>query len=133
MRHLVGGDLVEDSGDFRAISRRALEAARGFREPHRFLRFMFASLGFRQAISRYDRHARFAGKTKYPLGKMVRLAINAVLSYSTVPIRGILWLAVLAWRVSLVYLARRSTRGWCSASPWSAGPRWSCCSLSTAA
>ncbi|MFC1681561.1 glycosyltransferase family 2 protein [Pseudomonadota bacterium] len=106
MKHLVGGDLVEDSGDFRAISRRALEAARGFREPHRFLRGMFASLGFHQAIVQYDRDERFADETKYPLGTMIRLASNAVLSYSTVPIRGILWLAVTTWLISLVYLGK---------------------------
>ncbi len=98
--------LIPDCGDFRAFTRPVLEAARGFREPHRFLRGLFATIGFRQYVLTYDRNPRFAGETKYPFSKMLRLAINAVLNLSTTPIRAIIWLALLLWAASLAYLLK---------------------------
>lgn len=96
--------IIPDSGDFRAISRRVLEAARGFREPHRFLRGLFAAIGFRQVIMPYDRHERFAGKSKYPLRKMLRLAMDALFSFSAAPIRAIVVASLVMWTMALIYL-----------------------------
>jgi dolichol-phosphate mannosyltransferase len=106
MRRMAGVELVEDCGDFRAFTRPVLEAARYFREPHRFLRGLFASLGFRQQVLFYDRDRRFAGSTKYPLCKMLRLATDALFSFSTAPIRIITALAFGLWGVSLIYLGK---------------------------
>jgi len=97
-------NIVENSGDFRALSRPAVLAAREYREPHRFLRGMFAALGFRQAIVTYDRDARAAGETKYPLGRMLRLAADAFFSFSSTPIRAIVWCSLWLWGLSLFYL-----------------------------
>ncbi len=96
--------IVENCGDFRAFSAPAAETARHFREPHRFLRGLFAQIGFRQCVFRYERHERYAGSTKYTLRKMVRLASDALLSFSSTPVRAILWTAAGLWALSLAYL-----------------------------
>jgi dolichol-phosphate mannosyltransferase len=106
MTWLATDELIENSGDFRAFTRPVLEASRGFREPHRFLRGLFATIGFKQYVIQYDREPRFGGKTKYPLFKMMKLAITAMISFSATPIRVITWLAFILWGGSLVYLAR---------------------------
>lgn len=106
LQRLTGNGIIENCGDFRAFTRRVLETMRAFREEHRFLRGMFASLGFRQAVLLYDRDQRYAGSTKYPLARMVRLAANAVLSFSAGPLRAIAWLSFLLWASSLLYLGK---------------------------
>ena len=104
MTLLVTPDLVQDAGDFRAFTRPVLQTARCFREPHRFLRGLFCSMGFRQAIVTYDRDPRYAGVTKYSFLKMVDLASNAVLNASTAPLRLITAAGTLMWCVSLTFI-----------------------------
>ena len=87
MRKLVYPDLPADAGDFRLLSRRCLEALNAMRETHRFLRGMVAWVGFPQTAVEYERRARVAGSTKYPLSKMLRLAWTAAISFSPVPLR----------------------------------------------
>lgn len=106
MARLTSSGIQRDSGDFRAVSRKALAAVRTFREQHRFMRGIFSSLGFRQCVLEYDREARYAGETKYPLTKMARLAANALLSFSSAPIRFIAGLSFVMWFVSLAYLSK---------------------------
>ena len=96
-------EIIPDSGDFRAISRPVVEAAREFREPHRFLRGLFAAIGFNQTIMQYDRDVRFAGESKYPFKKMARLALDALFSFSSAPIRAIAGASFLLWGLTLVY------------------------------
>jgi dolichol-phosphate mannosyltransferase len=76
-----------DSGDFRLLDRRVLDTLAGMRERHRFLRGLSAWVGFSQIGVPYKRDARFAGETKYPFRKMVRLALNAVTSFSHFPLQ----------------------------------------------
>ncbi len=76
-----------DTGDFRLMSRRALDAFLSLPEQARFIRGMVAWIGFRQVPFAYDRAERHAGETKYPLGKMVRFALDAVTGFSTAPLR----------------------------------------------
>jgi dolichol-phosphate mannosyltransferase len=76
-----------DTGDFRLMSRRALDAFLSLPEQARFIRGMVAWIGFRQVPFIYDRAERHAGETKYPLGKMVRFALDAVTGFSTAPLR----------------------------------------------
>jgi len=115
--------IVENAGDFRAITRPVVLAAREFREPHRFLRGMFSTVGFRQTIMQYDRDARFAGVTKYPLKRMLRLAADAIFSFSSAPIKAIVWCSFALWGCSLCFLAwsiyahfflKSTTVGWTS-------------------
>lgn len=76
-----------DTGDFRLMSRRALDALLSLPEQARFIRGMVAWVGFRQVPFVYDRAERHAGDTNYPLGKMIRLALDAVTGFSTAPLR----------------------------------------------
>lgn len=76
-----------DTGDFRLMTRRALDAFLSLPEQARFIRGMVAWVGFRQVPFVYDRHERHAGETKYPLAKMIRFALDAVTGFSTAPLR----------------------------------------------
>ena len=87
MRRLVHPDLPVDAGDFRLISRECLDALKGMRKTHRFLRGMVAWVGFAQIPVFYKREARAAGETKYPLSKMLKFAWTAALSFSPLPLR----------------------------------------------
>ena len=87
LRLLSDVEIPEDTGDFRLISRRIVDRLNDMPEQDRFLRGMVAWLGGAQAEVNYDRDARFAGKTNYTLGKMLRLALTGVTSFSTWPLR----------------------------------------------
>jgi dolichol-phosphate mannosyltransferase len=115
-------DIPLDAGDFRLMSRRALDALLAMPEQARFVRGMVAWLGFRQVPFAYDRQERFAGETKYPLRKMVRFAFDALTGFSSAPLKlaSIAGLALSAGSVLLVlYIAfvwasGRSIQGWTS-------------------
>ncbi len=89
-----------DTGDFRLLDRRVVDILRGMRERHRFLRGMAAWVGFRQVGVPYKRAARYAGETKYPLRKMVRLALNAITSFSHFPLQIATYLGFLCAGIS---------------------------------
>ena len=82
----LGAESVANHADYRLMSRRAIECLKQYREVNLYLRGIVPLLGFRSAIVHYDRAARFAGESKYPLGKMVRLALEAVTSFSVVAV-----------------------------------------------
>jgi len=94
-------DIPQDTGDFRLISRRCLQAMLQLPEQHRFVRGMVAWLGFRQAAFPYHRQARAAGTTKYPLKRMLRLATDAITGFSTRPLRITIYFALLAFLSSV--------------------------------
>ncbi|HEV2531092.1 glycosyltransferase family 2 protein [Phenylobacterium sp.] len=96
--HRLGVDVVADHADFRLMGRRAIEALSGFTEVNLFLRGIVPLLGFPSEVVTYERNARFAGETKYPLSKMIALAANGVFSFSTVPLQ---WITVLGFVVAL--------------------------------
>jgi len=93
-----------DTGDFRLMTRRALDAFLALPEQARFIRGMVAWVGFRQVPFPYDRAERHAGETNYPLGKMVRLALDAVTGFSTAPLRWASHLSVVLAFCSLLLL-----------------------------
>lgn len=93
-----------DTGDFRLMSRRALDAFLSLPEQARFIRGMVAWIGFRQVPFAYDRAERHAGETSYPLGKMVRLAFDAVTGFSTAPLRFASHASVILAGASLLLL-----------------------------
>jgi dolichol-phosphate mannosyltransferase len=116
-------DIPAQAGDFRLLSRRALDALREMPERARFLRGMTSWIGFRQIGVPYTREARFAGSTKYPLRRMLRFASDAVTSFSTTPIRFVtalgfvsvlLCLVALAWTLYLRLFTERTIQGWTS-------------------
>jgi len=83
--------IPRDTGDFRLIDRKVLEAFLAMPEQDRFVRGMFAWLGFRQTEVAFHRLPRMAGSTKYPLLKMLGLALNGALSFSDAPLRLAIW------------------------------------------
>ena len=76
-----------DAGDFRLMDRRVVLAMRHLREQHRFMRGLSSWVGFRQIGIEYERAERYAGETKYPLRKMLRLATSAITGFSHVPLQ----------------------------------------------
>jgi polyisoprenyl-phosphate glycosyltransferase len=106
MKHFGMDGLVENAGDFRAFTRPVLLTVRHFRERHRFMRGIFGIVGFKQCVIQYDREPRAAGHTKYPFRKMLRLCVDAILSFSAAPIKGIVLISLLLWLSSLTYLAK---------------------------
>lgn len=76
-----------DTGDFRLIDAKVADELRGMREKNRFLRGMVSWIGFRQTPIEYEREERFAGETKYPLKKMIKFAMDGIISFSSKPLK----------------------------------------------
>ncbi|WP_242415948.1 glycosyltransferase family 2 protein [Sphingomonas panni] len=104
-----------DTGDFRLMSRRALDAFLSLPEQARFIRGMVAWVGFRQIPFPYDRDERLAGESKYPLGKMIRFALDAVTGFSTAPLRLASHMGLVLTALSLLLFAYIAV-GWISGS-----------------
>lgn len=83
---LMGVDLVFNHADFRLMSRRVLDALEGYKEVNLFLRGIIPQIGFKSETAYYERHERFAGESKYGLGKMISLAVDGVTSFSVKPL-----------------------------------------------
>lgn len=93
-----------DTGDFRLMGRRAVEAFRRLPERHRFTRGLVAWLGFPQTGVPYERAPRHAGTTKYPLRKMLRFAVDAITSFSHVPLQLATWLGFIVSGFAFFYI-----------------------------
>jgi polyisoprenyl-phosphate glycosyltransferase len=101
--HLAGAlgvRLVFNHADYRLLSRRAIETLKQFGERNLFLRGLIPQLGFNSSIVYYDRLERVAGKSKYPVGKMLAFALEGITSFSAVPLRLITLLGLLVAAVS---------------------------------
>jgi dolichol-phosphate mannosyltransferase len=95
LRRMTHSDIPADTGDFRLMDRRIVEVLRQMRERHRFIRGMVSWAGGKQVAVLYDRKARFAGETKYPLRRMISFAVDAITSFSVVPLRLVTLLALI--------------------------------------
>lgn len=93
---LVDVDIPVDTGDFRLMSRRAVNELNAMPENHRFIRGMVSWIGFPQEALDYHRAERFVGTTKYPLSKMIRFAFDAITGFSVRPLRIASYLGVLS-------------------------------------
>jgi len=91
-----------DAGDFRLVDRRALGVFSEMRETNRFVRGMFSWIGLRQTGVSYRRQERFAGRTKYPLRKMLRFAATGAIGFSAAPLRVALNLGFLVSLLSFL-------------------------------
>ncbi len=87
LRRITDVDIPLDTGDFRLMDRQVVLSLRCLRETNRFMRGLASWVGFRQIGVEYQREPRFAGKTKYPLGRMLRLTMDAITSFSYLPLR----------------------------------------------
>ena len=120
---LMGAESVYNHADFRLMSRRAIEGLKQFGEVNLFLRGMVPLIGFRSSIVEYTRAERFAGVSKYPLRKMIGFALDAITSFSVVPLRLItftgiivfvLSLMVIAWTLWVRFFTDKAIPGWTS-------------------
>jgi glycosyltransferase involved in cell wall biosynthesis len=123
LMRMLGAESVDNHADFRLMSRRAVEALKQFREVNLFLRGLVPLVGFPSAIVTYVRSERFAGVSKYPLRDMVGLALNAVTSFSVVPLRlitltGFILFALSAlmvvWSLWVRLFTNHAVPGWTS-------------------
>lgn len=119
---MVDTPIPRDTGDFRLMTRRVVDQLNAMPERYRFIRGLVSYVGFNQIAFPYERDARFAGETNYPLSKMVALAIDAITSFSVAPLRfashlgmgfgvgGLLSLIGIVW----VWMQGGTVEGWAS-------------------
>ena len=100
----MGADIIYNHADYRLTSKRVLDHLEDFEEVNLFLRGMFPLIGFKSDIVYYERHERFAGKSKYPLKKMLNFAWDGVTSFSFKPIRMVLNVGITIFVLSLIML-----------------------------
>jgi glycosyltransferase involved in cell wall biosynthesis len=102
IRRLVGSRIPAHAGDFRLLSRDTVEVLRSLPEHEPVYRLLVPWIGFPSGEVTYAREERAAGRTKYPLGKMVRLAVNSVTNFSAAPLRLATWLGLAGFAVCLL-------------------------------
>ena len=100
----LGVNLIPDSADYRLLSKRATESLLAFKERNLFLRGMVPLVGYDSAKVYYARKERFAGKSKYPLSKMLHFALDGITSFSIAPIHLILYLGMLTVIFSIMMM-----------------------------
>jgi glycosyltransferase involved in cell wall biosynthesis len=119
----LGAQTIYNHADYRLLSRRAVDSLKSYREVNLYLRGIIPLIGYRSAVVEYERGVRFAGESKYPLAKMLGLALDAITSFSVFPLRLISFLGlavfagamgVTAWAFWTAVLAHRSIPGWAS-------------------
>ncbi|HEY3846920.1 MAG TPA: glycosyltransferase family 2 protein [Acetobacteraceae bacterium] len=105
MRHAGRVELPPDTGDFRLMSRRVVDAVRQLREQHRFMKGVFAWVGFPSCAVPYDRAPRHAGATKWSYWKLWNLALEGITSFTVMPLKIATYLGVLVALLAVVYAA----------------------------
>ncbi|RAG84627.1 glycosyltransferase [Streptacidiphilus pinicola] len=114
MRRLVGREIPKHAGDYRLLSRAAVDALKSLPETQPVYRLLVPWLGFRSTSVTFQREERVAGTTKYPLSKMVRLAVDSITNFSAAPLRLATWLGLGSFLLAAVlgvYTAVEQIRG----------------------
>jgi dolichol-phosphate mannosyltransferase len=107
LRRLAHIEIPLDTGDFRLVGPKALEAFRALPEHNRFIRGLVSWIGFPQTAVRFQRDPRLRGETKYPLRTMLKLALSGFTSFSFVPLRAATWMGLGVSGFALLYLVLR--------------------------
>ena len=97
-------EIPKDTGDFRLVDKKVVDVVNNLPEHNKFLRGLFSWVGFRQYAYEYERKERFAGKTKYPLKKMMKLAKDGIFSFSTKPLKIVGGLGIVSVIISIAIL-----------------------------
>lgn len=97
-------DIPKDTGDFRLVDRKVVDAMNSLPEHNKFLRGLWSWLGYKQCAFEYERKERFAGETKYPLKKMLKLASDGIISFSSKPIKLVGLLGIISIVISFIIL-----------------------------
>jgi len=114
-------DIPQDTGDFRLVDRKVVEKMNSLPEHNKFLRGLWSWLGFKQCAYEYDRKERFAGKTKYPFKKMLKLASDGIISFSSKPIKLVGMLGIISIVISFAILIYALISYFCNLNNLSAG------------
>ncbi|MFD0880098.1 glycosyltransferase family 2 protein [Variovorax dokdonensis] len=104
MRKLTRVNIPEDTGDFRLMSRRVVDALKKCREHHRFMKGLFAWVGYKQFALRYRRDARAAGTTKFNYWKLWNFALEGITSFTTAPLKVATYVGFLTAAAAFAYL-----------------------------
>lgn len=112
----LGVDIVFNHADYRLMSKRALEGLSEFGESNLFLRGIVPQIGYASTTVEYERQERFAGKSKYPLKKMMAFAFDGISSFSVKPMRMIIHAGALMFAVSIIMLIYSLIRNWMGAT-----------------
>ena len=97
-------EIPKDTGDFRLVDRKVIDVINSLPEHNKFLRGLFSWVGFKQEAYEYERQERYAGKTKYPLKKMLKLASDGIISFSTKPLKLVGALGIVSIVISIILL-----------------------------
>jgi len=103
LKSLSGIDIPLDTGDFRLMSKRAVENLMRLKESHRYVRGLVCWIGFKQIAVEYERDERFSGETKYPFSKMLSFAWDGITSFSATPLKFASWLGGVCIILSILY------------------------------
>ena len=95
-------EIPKDTGDFRLVDRKVVEVINSLPEHNKFLRGLFSWVGFKQKAYEYERKERYAGKTKYPLKKMLKLAQDGIFSFSIKPLKIVGAMGILSVIISII-------------------------------
>ena len=104
LNNLSDVEIPKDTGDFRLVDRKVVDVINSMPEHNKFLRGLFSWVGFKQKPIEYERQERFAGKTKYPLKKMLKLASDGIISFSTKPLKVIGGIGIASIFISFILL-----------------------------
>jgi glycosyltransferase involved in cell wall biosynthesis len=104
LKKLTAVDIPVDTGDFRLLDRRCIDILSMMREKSRFVRGMVSWLGFTQCEVKYVRDERLAGETKYPFSKMIKFAMDGILSFSQIPLKMASFFGFLSSGVSFIFI-----------------------------
>lgn len=104
LNSLSDTEIPKDTGDFRLADKKVIEVIKQLPEHNKFLRGLFSWVGFKQIPLEYERKERFAGKTKYPLKKMIKLALDGITSFSTKPLKILGVLGIFSVLISFIIL-----------------------------
>lgn len=104
LNSLSDTEIPKDTGDFRLADKKVIEVINQLPERNKFLRGLFSWVGFKQIPLEYERKERFAGKTKYPLKKMIKLALDGITSFSTKPLKILGILGIFSVLISFIIL-----------------------------
>ena len=104
LNNLSDVEIPKDTGDFRLVDRKVVDVINSMPEHNKFLRGLFSWVGFKQKPIEYERQERFAGKTKYPLKKMLKLASDGIISFSTKPLKIIGGIGIVSIFISFILL-----------------------------
>lgn len=104
LNNLSDVEIPKDTGDFRLVDRKVVDVINSMPEHNKFLRGLFSWVGFKQEPIEYERQERFAGKTKYPLKKMLKLASDGIISFSTKPLKIIGGIGIASIFISFILL-----------------------------